>query len=172
MSQRLQRRIGAFAAATLLAFLGVSGLILSPGLGRPVHAGEMRPSVESISYASPLEVLLAPDGSRLYVLCQGSEDIRVLDTQNFAVIKTIPVGAIPRGFSFSPDGAKLYVTNSSEDTVSVIDTARLEVVATWKTGAEPSSVVAELGGTRLFVANRISNDISVLDAATGVEKKD
>ena len=171
MSQRNQHRNRTAAASALLAFLGVSGLILSPGLGRPVRAGEMRPSVESISYASPLEVLLSPDGSRLYVLCQGGEDIRVLDAQNFAVIKKIPVGAVPRGFSFSPDGAKLYVTNSSEDTVSVIDTAKLEVVATWKTGAEPSSVVAEPGGTRLFVANRISNDISVLDAATGVEQK-
>ena len=171
MSHRNERKIPATAAAALLALLVGITLAVALGNGRTVHAGEMRPAVEVASYASPLEVLLSPDGARLYVLCQGTEDIRVLDTANFVVIKKIPVGAVPRGFSFSPDGARLYVTNSAEDTLSVIDTAKLEVVATWKTGPEPSSVIEEPSGKRLFVANRISNDVSVLDATTGVEEK-
>ncbi len=55
--------------------------------------------------------------------------------------ESIPVGAVPRGFSLSPDGSRLYVTNSWDDTLSVIDTARLEVVATWSDRRrEPSSV--------------------------------
>jgi YVTN family beta-propeller protein len=138
---------------------------------RENHSQERHRLVEPIDYASPLELQLSPDGARLYVLCQGSNEIRVLNATTFAVIKTVSVGAVPRGFSLSPDGARLFVTNSWDDTLSVIDTRTLEVVATWPVGAEPSSVVEDRVGKRLFVANRISNNIAVLDAETGVEEK-
>jgi YVTN family beta-propeller protein len=133
----------------------------------PVRASD----AEDVDYASPLEVLLSPDGARLYVLCQQSEEVRMLDAATYAVIKTITVGRVPRGFSLSPDGARLFVTNSWDDTLSVIDTRTLTVTATWPVGAEPSSVVEDRAGKRLFVANRISNDVAVLDAHTGEEEK-
>jgi len=136
-----------------------------------VHADEATPSVQDAAYASPLEVLLSPDGSRLYVLCQTSDEIRVLDAVGYAVIKKIAVGHVPRGFSFSPNGSRLFVTNSWDDTLSVIDTKALAVVATWQVGSEPSGVVEDREGKRLFVANRISNDVAVLDAETGAEEK-
>ncbi len=41
---------------------------------------------------------------------------------SYAVIKSIAVGRVPRGFSLSPDGSRLFVTNSWDDTLSVIDT--------------------------------------------------
>jgi YVTN family beta-propeller protein len=140
---------------------------LWPAIDRPVRAEQ----AEAQDYASPLEVLLSPDGARLYVLCQQSEEVRVLDAASFAVIKNIAVGRVPRGFSLSPDGARLFVTNAWDDTLSVIDTRALAVTATWPVGAEPSSVVEDRMGKRLFVANRISNDVAVLDAETGVEEK-
>jgi YVTN family beta-propeller protein len=141
-------------------------LVFSLSANRVVHADG-----DSENYASPLEVLLSPDGARLYVLCQQSEEVRVLNASTYAVIKKIAVGRVPRGISLSPDGAALFVTNSSDDTLSVIDTHSLTVTATWPVGAEPSSVVEDRAGKRLFVANRISNDVAVLDAQTGVEEK-
>jgi YVTN family beta-propeller protein len=126
---------------------------------------------DAADYASPIEVLLSPDGARLYVLCQQRNEVRVLDAATNAVIKNIPVGAVPRGFSLSPDGARLFVTNTWDDTLSVIDTRTLTVAATWPVGAEPSSVVEDRAGKRLYVANRISSDVAVLDASTGVEEK-
>ncbi len=138
---------------------------------REVHSQERHPKLESTDYASPLELLLSPDGVRLYVVCQGSNEIRVLDASTFAVIKTILVGAVPRGLALSTDGARLFVTGSWDDTLSVIDTRTLEVVAIWPVGAEPVGVVADRAGKRVYVANRISSDIAVLDAQTGVEEK-
>ena len=105
------------------------------------------------------------------MLCQGSDEIRVLDAANFSVITRIAVGHVPRGISLSPDGTRLLVTNSWDDTLSVIDTRLLKVVATWPVGAEPSSVVEDRAGKRVFVANRITGDVAVLDATTGVEEK-
>lgn len=137
----------------------------------PVRAADGPDANTTENYASPLEVLLSPDGARLYVLCQQSEEIRVLNAANYAVIKKIAVGRVPRGFSLSPDGKRIIVTNSWDDTISVIDTGKLAVIATWAVGAEPSSVVEDRAGKRLFVANRVSNDVAVLDAETGAEEK-
>ena len=162
---------GVMGAALMLALAGAAlfGVALLPS--GTVHAEEHRGSIEGADYASPLEVLLSPDGARLYVLCQQSEEVRVLDAASYALIKNIAVGRVPRGFSLSPDGARLFVTNSWDDTLSIIDTLSLAVVATWPVGTEPSSVVEDRDGKRLFVANRISNDVAVLDAQTGVEEK-
>jgi len=150
-----------------LAALAAALIAFWPAIDRPVRAEQ----ADAQDYASPLELLLSPDGARLYVLCQQSEEVRVLDAASFAVIKNIAVGRVPRGFSLSPDGARLFVTNSWDDTLSVIDTHTMTVTATWPVGAEPSSVVEDSTGKRLFVANRISSDVTVLDAATGAEEK-
>ena len=144
---------------------------LDEAYAKEVRGQETHPTVEPIDYASPLELQLSPDGERLYVLCQGSNEVRVLDASTFAVVKTISVGAVPRGLALSPDGARLFVTNSWDDTLSVIDTRSLAVVATFPVGAEPSSVVEDRAGKRLFVANRNTSDIAVLDAQTGAEEK-
>lgn len=121
-------------------------------------------------YASPLELLLSRDGSRLYVLCEGTDEVRVLDAATGRELARIPVGHLPRGFSFSPDGRRLFVANSWDDTVSVIDTGTASAIATWKAGYEPSSVAEDRTGKTLFVADRIGNDIAVLDAGTGAMK--
>jgi YVTN family beta-propeller protein len=126
---------------------------------------------EILNYASPVELLFSPDGARLYVLCQQSNEVRVLDAANNSVIKNIAVGEVPRGFSLSPKGDRLFVANSWDDTVSIIDTRSLDVIATWPVAAEPSSVFEDREGKHLFVANRISNDVAVLDAQTGAEEK-
>jgi YVTN family beta-propeller protein len=122
-------------------------------------------------YPSPVELLFSPDGTRLYVLCQGTGEVRVLNAATYGVIATVPVGRVPRGFALSPDGARLFVANSWDDTVSVIDTRSLQVTATWAVGSEPSSVAEDSAGKHLFVVNRISNDVAVLDARTGAEEK-
>ena len=126
---------------------------------------------EQLEYASPVEALFSPDGTRLYVLCQESAQVRVLDAKSYEPVKSIAVGTVPRGFSLSPRGDRLFVANSWDDTISVIDTQTLEVAATWPVASEPSSVVEDREGKHLFVANRISNDVAVLDAQTGAEEK-
>jgi len=107
----------------------------------------------------------------ILILCQQSQEVRVLDAATFASVKSIAVGGVPRGMSLSAKGDRLYVTNSWDDTLSVIDTTALTVIATWHVGSEPSGVVADPTATYLFVANRVSDDIAVLNAQTGEEEK-
>jgi YVTN family beta-propeller protein len=163
-NSRVQTGVAAVLCAVAAALFGV---VL--GTGRSVRAAAG--ASEAQDYASPLEILLSPDGARLYVLCQRSGDVRVLDAASYATVANIPVGREPRGMALSHNGDRLFVTNTWDDTLSVIDTRALAVTATWSVGAEPSGVVEDPAGKYVFVANRISSDIAVLDAQTGEEQK-
>ncbi len=134
-------------------------------------SAKAKPDSDEARYLSPREMVLSLDGRSLYVLCEASDEIRVVDTRSSATVKVIPVGHIPRGISLSPDGKQLFVANSWDDTVSVLDTRTLKVVQTLPTGFEPNSVVPDRAGKTLYVANRLSNDISVIDLQSGQEIK-
>jgi YVTN family beta-propeller protein len=157
-----------FAAAAALAACGFCLAALT-ALTPDTHAAQEENGL--MAYASPLEIVVSPDGARLYVLCQDSREVRVLDAAKHTLIKSIPVGRVPRGIYLSRNGDRLYVTNSWDDTLSVIDTRQLTVIATWPVVGEPSGVVADPAGKQIFVANRVTNDVAVLDAQTGVEEK-
>jgi YVTN family beta-propeller protein len=122
-------------------------------------------------YLSPLEMLLSPDGRQLYVVCQASDELRIVDIESGKVVTVVPLGRAPRGIALSPDASQIYVTNSTDDTVSVIDAARLKATRTLPTGFEPAGVVTDRTGATLYVANRLSGDISVIDVKTGQETK-
>ena len=122
-------------------------------------------------YLSPIEIAFSLDGRLLYVVCQDSDEVRVVEAQSGKVLGSIRVGHVPRGIVLSPDGRRLYVSNAWSDTVSVIDTARREVIQALPTGFEPTGVVIDKSGATLYVANRLSSDISVIDVASGQETK-
>jgi YVTN family beta-propeller protein len=143
----------------------------APWAGKTVHAAASATTGDPLVYASPVELLFSPDAARFYVLCQQSNEVRVLDAATYKTIGAVAVGRVPRGFALSPDGTRLFVANSWDDTVSVIDTRSLAVAATWPVDAEPSSVAQDPAGNFLFVVNRISNDVAVLNARTGAEEK-
>src|ERR1035438_9463144 len=94
-------------------------------------------------YLSPIEMALSPDGRLLYVVCQDSDEVRVVDVRSSKVISSVPVGRIPRGIALSPDGRRIHITNAWSDTVSVIDAATLKVVQRLPTGFEPTGIVVD-----------------------------
>jgi YVTN family beta-propeller protein len=153
--------LGARVAAILAAAL--IGIAAQP-------AAKQAPALRE-RYLSPIEMTFSPDGNLLYVVCEGSDEVRVVNVQSGKVENTIAVGHVPRGIATSPDGHFLYVTNSWSDTASVIDVRAMKVVQTLPTGFEPAGVVADRSGTTLYVANRISGDVSVVDLRSGQETK-
>jgi len=149
-----------------------SAFVFAIVLGFSLH----RPPVlaatpDTLRYLSPGELVISADGWRLYVVCERSDEVLVLDTTSGAVLKRVSVGHLPRGIALSRDGSLIYVTNSWIDTVSVIDAEKLEVAGSIATGFEPTGVLVDHEGKTLYVANRLSNDISVIDLATRKETK-
>jgi len=156
----------AFAAVALLC-AGLAATSTVPKL----QAAPRYDNAANPTYLSPLELTLSRDGQRLYVLCQQSDEVLVLNAATLHLLARIAVGHQPRGMALSPSGDLLYVTNSWDDSVSVLSLAHNQVEATLPVAAEPSGVALDRSSLHLFVANRISGDVAVLNARTGVEQK-
>ena len=122
-------------------------------------------------YKTPFNLAVSRDGRRLYVVCEASDSLVVVDTTTRVVVDEIGVGNLPHGICLSPDGHTAYVSNRGDDTVSIIDPAAMAVVETVAVGDEPHGVVTDVDGTTLYVANAGSSDISVVDLKSRREIK-
>ena len=159
-------------ASLALKLAPLVGLIMAATIANPSAEQRSTPAnAQTERYLSPIEMAISADGQRLFVVCEGSDELRVVDTRSGKVVASVPVGHQPRGIALSPDGRHIYVTNSWTDNVSVIKTADMKVVGTLPTGAEPTGIVADRSGATLYVANRLSDDISVIDVKSGLETK-
>jgi len=118
---------------------------------------------EQRAYKTPFNLAVSPDGRRLYVACEASDSLMIVDTVGLRVVAEIEVEQLPHGVCLSPDGRRVYVSNRGSDTVSVVDVDRLAVVASIVVGDEPHGLVTDRSGGVLFVANAGSYDISVVD---------
>ena len=79
------------------------------------------------AYPSPVEMAMAADGSRFYVVCEGyRRSSRNTTRRASSVLRRVRVGQHPKSISLSADGRRLYVANSWSDTVSVISVASTE----------------------------------------------
>lgn len=91
--------------------------------------------------AGPIEVLVSPDGNRLYVTNRSSGSISVINTDTGAVVNPINVGGTPIGISVTADDKYVYATNdTSPGGVSVINMAANAVVTTVPAGNYPNSL--------------------------------
>jgi YVTN family beta-propeller protein len=146
--------------------------VFGADVGKPVEV----PLDELERYAAqPFGVAIAPDKSRIYITCGGSEIVTVVDVAKllrfihahpapFAldlsasanyVVARIPVGLNPRGLTLTKDGRRLIVANRLDDTLSVIDTHTNRVASTIKM-AGPKRVSYLRHGEQTFFTARQS----------------
>ena len=76
--------------------------------GRPARAAS-NPTGEHLTYASPVEILASKDASQLYVLCQGTDQVRVLDVHMPAGAKS-PMHCHPGYIIYMLTGGKARFT--------------------------------------------------------------
>ena len=122
-------------------------------------------------YKTPLNMAISPDSKQLYLACEASHTVIVVDVQGREKIAEIPAGHHPTDVTFSPDGARAYVSNRLDDTVSVIDVSSRQVTALIPVGDEPHGVLTDSSGKKLYVLNTSADSISVIDTNTLKEIK-
>ena len=127
----------------------------------PVKADNPSPK-----YKTPLNMALRPDGRELYVACEASDSVVVVDPVGKEKVAEIRVGGSPADVTFSPDGRRAFVSNRYDDTVSVIDVASRKVIKVLEAGDEPHGVLTDGQGKLLYVLNTSSEDMTVFDAAS------
>lgn len=132
----------------------------------------MPPKVsEKKRYKTPLNMAISPNGKELYVACEASHTVIVVDMRLRKKLAEIPVGHHPTDVTFSPDGTRAYVSNRLDDSVSVIDVSSRKTIAAIPVGDEPHGVLTDRSGKDLYVLNTSSDSISVIDTATLRELK-
>ena len=117
-------------------------------------------------YKTPLNLALSPDGEELYVACEASSSVIIIDAASRRVTGEIAVGRQATDVVFSPDGRRAFVSNRLDDSVSVIDVEARAVVDTLAVGDEPHGVMLDAKGRLLYVLNTSSDSVSVFDAET------
>ena len=166
--KRLRQAVSS-AGSRFLAFfrnpLAMALALLSAAASQAATVGK------ATRYSSPDDMALSLDGSRLYVVCGGSDELAVIDRASNTIAARIPVGRLPRGIAVSPDGSRIYVANSWSDNISEIDAATFRVLRKLPAGFEPTGVAVDGQGKFLYAANRIGGDVSVIDLATGSEER-
>ncbi len=130
------------------------------------HSSKHEAAAEVPRYKTPLNLAFTPDGSELYVACEASDTVIVVDARERRKAAEIAVGGQPNDVTFSPDGRLAYASNRLGDSVSVIDTATRQVLRTIPVGDEPHGVITSRSGERLYVLNTASDSVSVIDTAT------
>ncbi|MFM8284249.1 MAG: bifunctional YncE family protein/alkaline phosphatase family protein [Planctomycetaceae bacterium] len=112
----------------------------------------------------PNEMVLTPDGRRLFVANANRNSVSVIDPDTGAVAETLvatltpdaPPGNTPNSLAISPDGARLYVSNANINALSVWDIAepgRSRSLGFIPVGWYPTCVRITADGRRLLVAN-------------------
>ncbi len=139
---------------------------LEEALKRIAHPTKLPPVAEEPRYKNPINMALRPDGKELYVACEASDSVVVVDPLRRVRAAEIKVGGNPMDVAFSPDGGRAFVSNRYDDTISVIDVATRKVIQTVEAHDEPHGLLTDRQGKLLYVANTSSNDISVYDSAT------
>jgi YVTN family beta-propeller protein len=122
-------------------------------------------------YKTPMNLAISPDDGELYVACEASDSVIVVDARNWRKLAEISVGGQPNDVAFGPDGRTAYVTNRLDDSVSVIDVATRDVTRTFPVGDEPHGLLPDASGKTLYVLNTAADSVSVIDLETYREIK-
>ena len=140
-------------------------------LEKIAHPTELPAAAESLRYKTPLNMALSPGGRELYVACEASHTVIVVDVAARRKVAEITAGHHPTDVTFHPDGRRAYVSNRLDDTVSVISVPARKVIQTIPVGDEPHGVLTDPSGEHLYVLNTSSDSISVIDTASATEIK-
>ena len=132
---------------------------------KPLVSG-MNGSAEEVRYKNPINMALRPGGKELWVACEGSDSVIIVDTAARERVAEIPVGRMPADVTFTPDGRIAFASNRHDDTVSVLDADARKVIRTLKVGDEPHGLMTDRQGKTLYVLNTSSEDMTVFDVAT------
>jgi YVTN family beta-propeller protein len=120
---------------------------------------------------------LTSDQARLFVSMPDSNQIAVISTASWQVIRNLDAGISPTRAALQPDGHYLWVATgeaggAAESGVTVVDAERLEVAAKIPTGAGRHEIAFDDQSRFAFVTNAAAGTVSVIDVRTLMKTKD
>jgi YVTN family beta-propeller protein len=118
-------------------------------------------------HAAPAGLVPSPDGTRLYVALDDTDEVAVVDIASRRVTAKARVAGAPTGIALDPAGERLFVTCRGGDRLAVLQARTLAETGSIPVGVGPIGVayVATPDGERLVVANAVSDDLSIVSVS-------
>jgi YVTN family beta-propeller protein len=125
--------------------------------------GHIEKTLTGIS--DPEQVLLSPDGSRLFVASEDAGVAVVIDAHSGKLMNSVDVGGEPEGLALSARAALLGVTSETDNSVALLALDSSKPVARIAVGQRPRDLAFTPDGKRLFVSGENDASITVIDVA-------
>lgn len=114
----------------------------------------------SSSSLNPHEAILTPDGSKYFISCQGTNEVRIFNTSNDNLLEVLPVGQFPQEFEYSLTHPYMFVScteapvsTNRKGLVYVLDYNTNAIVTTIYTGYQPHGLAVDDEEDLVYVAN-------------------
>jgi YVTN family beta-propeller protein len=156
----------------VIALAVAIGLLLMVNVG----SGTAAPAVYSACYPtqpalvtvqqSPHGVAVNTAAKRLYVVNHDSNTMTVINSQTYAVIKTVAGGWGPNGVAYNPTNNLIYIAARNSNKVRVMRASDYALVKTIPVGSLPDGIAVNPTTNRIYVANYGSGTVSVISGAT------
>jgi len=118
-------------------------------------------------YIAPHGIQIDPTGSTIYVACDLSRKVLVIDTKSRSIKATIDTEGTGHWIAVLPDASKLYVANKNDRLfVSVLDLKTNKMVGRVPTPNGTQGIVASPDGKSVIVADNSEPKLLVIDAKT------
>lgn len=116
----------------------------------------------------PVGIATSPDGSRVYVAEQESNQLGVFDATSGERVAAVPVGTEPTDVVLTPDGDIAFVSIHEDGNVAVVETTGYTLVATIPIGGpdDPAGLAITKDGATLYALNYNSGTMAVIATAT------
>lgn len=116
-------------------------------------------TIRHVPSVEPLQLLT--EGHYCYIICQNTQDLKILDTSTNTVIKTIPLPAAPACMDYSAKYNKLFISCTEDITgfaplrgsICVIDINTLTLQKRIYSGYQPYGLAVDDAGGLVAVAN-------------------
>jgi len=113
-----------------------------------------------------------PGSDELWVSCENSGDIALIDTRKDSALLRFPLGLAAQGGAFTPDGSLFVVANGaminkskSRASASIVDADSRTILAKLDLGADPYDVAVSSDGLEAYVACNGDSSIARIDLA-------
>lgn len=113
----------------------------------------------------PKVVEVTPDNKYILVSNWCSYDLKVISVETQKVVKTLKIGAYPRGIAISPDGATAYVAQMGGATIHEINLSDFSKKLI-NIGANPRAVVLSPDGSILYATLNSSGKVIAFNLQT------
>lgn len=110
----------------------------------------------------PKVVEVTPDNKYILVTNWCSYDLKVISVESQKVIKTLQIGAYPRGIVVSPDASTAYVAQMGGTTIHEIDLATFKEKLI-QIGTNPRAIVLSPDGSKLYATLNQSGKVIGFD---------